>query len=65
MMKKNDDPLKVFMNVSDNRAEQAKAASEAFALYKSYVDAGFTTDQAMQLLCVMLQAVVTRAGSNR
>ena len=41
-----------------------EAAKDTFRLYKEYVIAGFTEEQAMQLTLVVLTCALTKGGPN-
>jgi hypothetical protein len=40
-------------------ADQRKSADDLHAMYTSYVDAGFSKEQAMQIVCSTISAVVS------
>ena len=69
-MRRNDDIrnrineiLNTDPNIEDASEDAVKdAAKDTFRLYKEYVNAGFTEDQALQLTLVVLQCTLAKGG---
>lgn len=65
-MRRNDDirnKINEILNTDPNIEDATRdAAKDTFRLYKEYVNAGFTKDQALQLTLVVLQCTLAKGG---
>ena len=65
-MRRNDDirnRINEILNTDPNIEDATRdAAKNTFRLYKEYINAGFTEDQALQLTLVVLQCTLAKGG---